>query len=130
MIGVKRTFTQNGTTIEVTELTFGKDRTVTFKRLSMGDQFDLAVALPEGATGLAGGYARIAASVVLIDGKPRWPGVDKKAIRATLDNLGEEGVLAVNRAMVDAEEAVASDDAEAALKAQVGNSPETPASEG
>jgi hypothetical protein len=115
----RRTETHGGKSVDIFGISFGTDRRLEARRLTMGDQFDLAEAMPGDANRLWTSMALVAASIVSIDGVPVPPGKTKRDLRNILDKLGEDGVAAANAALAEAD---VSDDAEAAHRAQVGNS--------
>ena len=118
----RKTATINNRSVELFATTFGNDRKLELKRLTMGDQFDLAEMMTDTASRLWTSMALVAASLVSIDGVPVSPGYTRAGLRSILDQLGEDGVAAANDALATSDENRAAEASEAAQRAQVGNS--------
>ena len=111
----RSTVSINGMDTELFRAEFGTGRSVTVRRLDMGDQYDIAELMGADASPTWVSMTLLAASVNEIDGKPSPTARTKATFRQILKQLGEGGVEAARRALDAATEA------EGALKRDVGN---------
>ena len=109
----------------------GKRRSVEFRDTDIVDEWGLAEVTPATAAGSWITASLTAMSVLLVDGVPMAPLSDppeREQIAGRLKRLGNDGFAAVYKAKVPPPEKKDLTEAEAAHRAQVGNSPDAAAS--
>lgn len=97
---------------EIKEITDAQGRKIKVRQLDALARFDLMDALGSGSASneMLLGYAALAACVVEIDGIPVPPMRDKKAVRAAVARLGNDGLAAVAEALKQPDETAPADE--------------------